>query len=65
MLVRAARHSRAKLMLDVVVEGAVHAPAAALAVGLPALILLCVAPLLCYHTPTPTPTPTPLPLPYP
>ena len=27
-----------------------HAPAAALAVGLPALILLCVAPLLCYHT---------------
>ena len=43
VLVRAARHSRAKLMLDVVVEGAVHAPAAALAVGLPALILLCVA----------------------
>ena len=39
-------------MLDVIVEGATQAPAAAVAVGLPALIVLCVAPLeysLCCH----------------
>jgi hypothetical protein len=50
VFVHSARHSRAKLMLDVIVEGTVQAPAAAVAVGLPALIVLCVAPLLCYHT---------------
>lgn len=49
VFLRAASHSKAKLVIDVIVEGAAQAPAAAVAVALPALITLCVAPLLCYH----------------
>lgn len=46
---RAASHSKNKLIVDVIVEGTTHAPGAAVAVAVPSLILLCVAPLLCYH----------------